>query len=610
MKKSLLMFSMLFSIGLFAQVTPSGTPVNTVTITTTGTGKNIITKQESTSTKNQFQVGAVQGTKSASSSSATTPSLSVSRMDASDGTASQQGSVQVMPTNTTIYAEDDNSQHYGNVGVGIDSIRIRSTDESTGTYSELKLKPISISELVINGSQKTTTFKDWTKVETVVESGANRVTDLVSPAISRLESTDGDQIGRVLVRPTIATMAVVDNDVTGGTITCELGFVQQQATDGTNITTLSANPTYAEGISTDGTTSSGYSMGSGAYSMYTSNASGNTKLVLNPEDCNIGADDGGSNTSNTVFTPTSIISTSTDGTYTTVVKATPTNAFIESEIGDANSISNFSPDIVSFIVKDLTNQSSSLITPTLQILESTVGDFSVKILNDPLFDADGTGILATNTATGAVGQLSVQPTAVNMSAGSGANSANSTVTATQITNNVVGALSNTSFVQTSANMTATAETIYLFAGASGIESSDASIAITSADVSVDGNLNPRNIMLSSGTTGRAPFRFSTGTFTTTPVNGAVEYNGTKYTITAGGVRDTIATQEWTATNFASSGFADNSTTVVLSKSDLNTSYPSAVRGFKVYALSITVGAMVYEKVGGTDWIGTATVVTL
>jgi hypothetical protein len=49
--------------------------------------------------------------------------------------------------------------------------------------------------------------------------------------------------------------------------------------------------------------------------------------------------------------------------------------------------------------------------------------------------------------------------------------------------------------------------------------------------------------------------------------------------------------------------ADNATTTVLSASDLNTAYPSAIRGFKVYCLDIVAGALIYEK-SATGWIST------
>ena len=49
---------------------------------------------------------------------------------------------------------------------------------------------------------------------------------------------------------------------------------------------------------------------------------------------------------------------------------------------------------------------------------------------------------------------------------------------------------------------------------------------------------------------------------------------------------------------------NNSTTVVLTRATLNSTYPDATTGFRVYCTSIIVGAMVYEKTP-TDWIGTA-----
>lgn len=59
-------------------------------------------------------------------------------------------------------------------------------------------------------------------------------------------------------------------------------------------------------------------------------------------------------------------------------------------------------------------------------------------------------------------------------------------------------------------------------------------------------------------------------------------------------------------NFVAKG-VDNSTTVVLSSATLNSTYPDATTGFRVYCASIIVGAMTYEKTP-TGWLGFTCVV--
>jgi hypothetical protein len=49
---------------------------------------------------------------------------------------------------------------------------------------------------------------------------------------------------------------------------------------------------------------------------------------------------------------------------------------------------------------------------------------------------------------------------------------------------------------------------------------------------------------------------------------------------------------------------NNSTTLALTSANLNSTYPSATTGFRVYCVAIIAGAMVYEKTT-TGWIGTA-----
>lgn len=52
---------------------------------------------------------------------------------------------------------------------------------------------------------------------------------------------------------------------------------------------------------------------------------------------------------------------------------------------------------------------------------------------------------------------------------------------------------------------------------------------------------------------------------------------------------------------------NNSTTIALTTSDLNTAYPDATTGYRVYCTSIIAGAMVYEKTP-TGWVGTAVII--
>lgn len=59
-------------------------------------------------------------------------------------------------------------------------------------------------------------------------------------------------------------------------------------------------------------------------------------------------------------------------------------------------------------------------------------------------------------------------------------------------------------------------------------------------------------------------------------------------------------------NFVAKG-VNNSTTVVLSSATLNSTYPDATTGFRVYCASIILGAMTYEKTP-TGWLGFTCVV--
>lgn len=55
--------------------------------------------------------------------------------------------------------------------------------------------------------------------------------------------------------------------------------------------------------------------------------------------------------------------------------------------------------------------------------------------------------------------------------------------------------------------------------------------------------------------------------------------------------------------YDTTGFTNNATTTALSSAILDSTYPSAQQGFRVYALDIIAGALVYTKTG-TGWIST------
>lgn len=83
------------------------------------------------------------------------------------------------------------------------------------------------------------------------------------------------------------------------------------------------------------------------------------------------------------------------------------------------------------------------------------------------------------------------------------------------------------------------------------------------------------------------------------IDGFVDYSA-NYT-------DTCFVQKiYVDSNFVAKG-VDNSTTVVLSSATLNSTYPDATTGFRVYCASIIVGAMTYEKTP-TGWLGFTCVV--
>lgn len=61
--------------------------------------------------------------------------------------------------------------------------------------------------------------------------------------------------------------------------------------------------------------------------------------------------------------------------------------------------------------------------------------------------------------------------------------------------------------------------------------------------------------------------------------------------------------------YDTTGFANNNTTSALSLSTLNSTYSTAVQGFRVFALDITTGALVYIKTA-TGWASSAVTIVV
>lgn len=603
MRKSIMiMFSMLLSFGIFSQVTPGGTPVNTVTITTTGTGKNVVTKQESTSTKNQFQVGAVQGTKSASSASVTTGSTSYSRMDAGNSTPQELGTAQVFPTQIILDVEATDALKIGSARIGVDSITFKSLNDNNADETLLKIKPISLEQIVKkgDGTQKARVFVDWTKSETVIKSGLDSTFQTIS--LENIQNTT-KSFGIEIIDPVYYNSIIFGKGPSGEPIN-EINMGESAGTksasqhwgdvliaydvaDGDNQSRVDLESTSFKATSTDGTTTTTQTITPAIYEVVADSPGSSEQGIIYADATLINtyvADtqfSGGEtiskdkvevivtevssgNTTTVTTAPTESKSVNTQGSSIGTVRTGAESSYLKNEDDNSNSgvyvssentliesadaVSgnsssvNFGYDLVSLGVTDGANASAISILPLgINTETGSINNYTPGSSTEVTQNQDGTkyevyasGGVKTSTVTVAVD--SVRQVVTGTSNQKSIQKSDATKWTSTVSNNIA---SNT-IVQDVANTTMTSETIYLFAGASGIESSGASIAMTSPNVTVDGNLAPRNVVINAGTTSQVPLRFSTGTNATTPVNGAMEYDGSNYFVTAGGVRYTLA----------------------------------------------------------------------
>jgi hypothetical protein len=87
--------------------------------------------------------------------------------------------------------------------------------------------------------------------------------------------------------------------------------------------------------------------------------------------------------------------------------------------------------------------------------------------------------------------------------------------------------------------------------------------------------------------------------------GTIANDGTGDTLLDGGEKINKNFEEL----YERTDFANNATTLALSNADLNTAYPTAEQGFRVFALSIIAGSLVYTKTS-TGWISTAVTIVV
>lgn len=84
--------------------------------------------------------------------------------------------------------------------------------------------------------------------------------------------------------------------------------------------------------------------------------------------------------------------------------------------------------------------------------------------------------------------------------------------------------------------------------------------------------------------------------TLTSINNAGQVTAAKFIVTNG-----VSSQYLMANGNFASNIATNSTTTVLSLATLNSTYPTAIIGFRVHCASITVTKLIYEKTA-TGWV--------
>lgn len=142
---TLLTIALLMTAFSFGQASSTGSGSSTTMMQNKSNGTSAKTstiRVESGSTVNEGTLKSVNGTKTATvQSSCPSSAIPISRLDASDGTTSKQSTLQAIPANVFVSAENDASQKYGTAIVNSDSLELKSRDENTEVYSKLLIKP-------------------------------------------------------------------------------------------------------------------------------------------------------------------------------------------------------------------------------------------------------------------------------------------------------------------------------------------------------------------------------------------------------------------------------------------------------------------------------------
>jgi len=357
--------------------TTTGTPNASATQQALSPGKSSKVKSEANGSTNRVIMESIEGNKNASVQTNTSGNSSVS-VQAVNSSGNTGQIILSGSGNVGINADNNSGLKYSQSSFGSDSITIKNYDDDNADETLLKIKPISLEQIVKkgDGTQKAKVFVDWTKAETKVEEGTSFATQQINPYVVNILSED-------------------DFSNTG-TYNFSASGANLKTFSGAEITEFSVTKNEVKSEMKDGTNTSLTSQGISNFTVSQTDGTTTTTQTITPAIYEVVADSPGSSEQGIIYADATLINT----------------YVADTQFSGGETISK---DKVEVIVTEVSSGNTSKITTNHISSTTTVntGDIVSKISNDPLFDADGTGFTVSNSSTGEFAQTSYSVNQIN-----------------------------------------------------------------------------------------------------------------------------------------------------------------------------------------------------
>jgi len=556
MRKQILAFMItIMSFGLaFSQQTSTGTGAATkmIQLKSNGTsGKNSVIRVESGSTINEGSIVSTNGGKNAGvATSANADGTVVSLQATNDGVTLGQINIDGNAGKIYLNAENTSTEKLNDMNIAVDSTVIRSLNSVTGANAKLKMQTFQFLATATDNETYTSQIELNTDViSTTSKIDINNNSEIRQSPDAIVSQILGLGLSNYNANYYNASDHMVSSATSNSRIQMDTSKMVGSATVGDIQSIMSLDPI----TSNEGNVLLTRNTATNELNKFETTATGLQAI----------SSDGLSNLSSISLTPSSNITKVTDGIANS--ESTMGADFFDIIISNGsfsnmslkpNSafFSNSSGNIVDVISVDPTREDLGTVFQSTDISTSDYGRVDVNTFSANLTTNTTTGNSSISAVNGNISMIASSTISSELT--NGINNHTITSTSTTSTNTIIDGTgitethqelglieskvdNGTTSTETNQDASQLGWTVSSGSGISTFFQTDAQFDLTATNFNLLGNANLRNVVLNAGTTSRAPFRYSTGTLTSTIINGAKEYDANNEYLSVGGVRYTM-----------------------------------------------------------------------